>query len=127
MDLRECSICQFSEEILFELLLVVIDAFIRYLQDLWGTAVVLFQPIDLRLVVFRKIKNIPEIGTTPAVDGLCIITHYHQVPMRTRQVVEDLSLNPIGVLIFINQQMLNLLTEWQFVVMLTQQVQPVFQ
>ena len=64
MDLRNCPICQFSEEVLFKLLLVVIDAFICHLQDLWSTAVVLFQPIDLRLVVFREIKNIPEVGTT---------------------------------------------------------------
>ena len=105
----------------------MIDAQVRGIQDLGAASVILFKMINLSFVFFRKLEDVPEVSSPPAVDRLCVITDDHQVLMRLCQFFENPCLNVVGVLVFIHQDILQLFLERQPFAVFQKEFQPVFQ
>ena len=73
------------------------------LEDVPGRAVVLLE-LDHGGggVVLAEGQDVADVGTTPAVDGLVVVAHHHEVAVARGQQVGDLVLHVVGVLILVH-------------------------
>ena len=72
-------------------------------QDMARGAVVLLQLDGLAVFkVLLKVQDIGDVGATPAVNGLVIVAHDHEVLVLGGQQVGDLVLDVVGVLILVD-------------------------
>ena len=78
-------------------------------QHLWNRPVV---RLDFKSFRFRvtlcEIQDVLEVSSSPRVDRLGVIAYNHKVPMFFSKNVDHLGLHPVGVLIFINKNKLEL-------------------
>ena len=64
---------------------------------------------DLRVgVTFRKFEDVLEIGAPPRVNRLRVVAHHHDVAMFARQKIDQVGLDLIRILIFVDQDELKL-------------------
>ncbi len=85
------------------------DSGIRDPQNLRHAPVVHFDLKNLRVrITFRKFKNVFEIGPAPRVDRLRVVAHHHDVAVLARERVDEIRLDLVRVLIFIDQDELKL-------------------
>ncbi|MDC4225338.1 MAG: hypothetical protein MPW15_14145 [Candidatus Manganitrophus sp.] len=98
-----------GKEALRVLLLRLGDHGIGQIEDRLRRSVVLFELVNLRSwEILRKTQNVLEIGPAEGVDALGVIPHRHHPPVPAEQA-DDLPLDLVGILIFIDQEMLILL------------------
>ena len=72
-------------------------------QDMTRGAVVLLQLDGLAVFkVLLKVQDIGDVGATPAINGLIVIAHDHEVLVLGGQQVGDLVLDVVGVLILVD-------------------------
>ncbi len=91
-------------ELLFELTLVVLDGGVGKGEDRRCRSVVGLETEDVAaLVALRETQNIVEVGAAEGVDGLGIVTDDHDVALGPEHGVDDVGLEPIGVLVLVDQ------------------------
>ena len=74
-------------------------------EDMRGRAVILFQPHHLGLgPVVGEAQDVGHLGATPTVDALVVVTHHAQVLVPLGQGMHDAILQTVGVLVFVDQQ-----------------------
>ena len=72
-------------------------------QDMARGAVVLLQLNGLAVFeVLLKVQDVGDVGATPAVNGLVVVAHDHEVLVLGGQQVGDLVLDVVGVLILVD-------------------------
>ena len=72
-------------------------------QDVTRRAIVLLQLDGLAVFkVLLKVQDVGDVGATPAVNGLVIVAHDHEVLVLSGQQVGDFVLNVVGVLILVD-------------------------
>ena len=72
-------------------------------QDMARGAIVLLQLNGLAVFkVLLKVQDIGDVGATPAVNGLVIVAHDHEVLVLSGQQVGDFVLDVVGVLILVD-------------------------
>ena len=72
-------------------------------QDVAGRAVVLLELDHLGVrEILLEIEDVGDVGTAPAVDGLVVVAHNHEILILGRQQVGDLVLHVVGVLILVH-------------------------
>ena len=72
-------------------------------QDMTRGAVVLLQLDGLAVFkVLLKVQDIGDVGTTPAINGLVVVAHNHEVLVLGGQQVGDLVLDVVGVLVLVD-------------------------
>ena len=72
-------------------------------EDMTGGAIVLLELDDARLgIVLLEGEDVLDVGTAPAVDGLVVIAHDHEVLVLGREQVGDRVLDVVGVLILVH-------------------------
>ena len=82
---------------------------VRHFQNFRHTPVVHFDLKHLCIrVALRKFHNVLEVRAAPGVDRLRVVAHYHQVAMVAREQVHKVSLDFVGVLVFVHQNELKL-------------------
>ena len=92
-----------------ELLNVGSDRRIGYFQNLRDAAVIHLDLEHLRVrIALRKFENVLEIRATPRVDRLRIITHHHHVSVIATEQIDEVSLDFVRILVFIDQDELKL-------------------
>src|SRR6266536_4004469 len=92
-----------------ELLNICSDRRVRHLQDFWHTAVIHFDLEHLRIrITLRKFENVLEVRAAPGVDRLRVVANYHEVAMVMREQVDKISLDFVRVLVFIDENELEL-------------------
>ena len=88
---------------------IVFHQSIRAFQNSVGAAVVVFQTHGLCVrEVLCEVDDVFNFRATPAVDGLVVVTNHADVAMRLYQGFDQLKLNTVGVLVFVNLQMVKL-------------------
>ena len=88
---------------LLKLLGVACDAGVGDGKDFRNTAVIglEFQHGAIR-VPLGKIHDVAEVRPAPRIDALKIIAHHHQVAVLSREGVDPLGLDGVGVLVFVD-------------------------
>ena len=82
---------------------------VRDFEDLRHAAVVQLDLENLRVgIALRKSENVLEVRAPPGVDRLGIISHHHHVAMLSRERVDEIGLDFVRVLIFIDEDELEL-------------------
>ena len=77
------------------------------LQNVLRRAIVLLQPDDLGLgEVLLKLKNVADVGATPGVDRLILVSHGANIVVLARQHAHEFVLGAVGVLVLVDQQVL---------------------
>ena len=72
-------------------------------QDMARRAIVLLQLDGLAVFkVLLKVQDIGDVGATPAINGLVVVAHDHEVLVLGGQQVGDLVLDVVGVLILVD-------------------------
>ena len=72
-------------------------------QDMARGAVVLLQLNGLAVFkVLLKVQDIGNVGATPAINGLVVVAHDHEVLVLGGQQVGDLVLDVVGVLVLVD-------------------------
>ena len=72
-------------------------------QDVTRGAIVLLQLDGLAVFkVLLKVQDIGDVGATPAINGLVVVAHNHEVLVLGGQQVGDLVLDVVGVLILVD-------------------------
>ncbi|GBC83002.1 hypothetical protein HRbin10_02140 [bacterium HR10] len=93
-----------------ELPLVVADGGVGQSQDLWRAAIVRLQAVDARVrIALGELVDVAEIGPAPAVDRLAVVADDHDVAVPPGQPIHDLRLQTVRVLIFVHEDVLELL------------------
>ena len=93
-----------AEHILVNLSLILAYQAIGSLHDELCRAIVLLQLKEARtLIHLLEVEDIVDIGTTKAVDALCIVTHHAHTTMLIRQLQDNLLLGVVGVLVLVDQ------------------------
>ena len=88
---------------------VVVDNGIGSVQNNLRAAVVLLQFHQLGIgVILFKIKDILDIGTAPAINTLVGIAYYADVSVACGQQLRQQILRMVGILIFVNHQIIKL-------------------
>lgn len=72
-------------------------------QDVTRGAIVLLQLDGLAVFkVLLKVQDVGDVGATPAINGLVVVAHDHEVLVLGGQQVGDFVLDVVGVLIFVD-------------------------
>ena len=96
-----------AEDVLAYLSFVVMDKAIGRAHDILRRTIVLFQLEESRsLIHLLEIKNIVDIGTTKAVDALCVVAHHTDTLSLPSEQPDNLMLGIVGVLILIDENKL---------------------
>ena len=91
------------KQALFFTLRVVTHHGVGGAQDMTRGAVVLLQLDGLAVFkVLLKVQDIGDVGATPAINGLVVVTYDHEVLVLGGQQVGDLVLDVVGVLILVD-------------------------
>ena len=89
---------------------VVVDEVIRHLEDALRGAVVLLQLDDAQVgVIVAQLVQVRDARAAPCVNGLIVIAHHGECGTAARQQLDHLVLAIVGVLIFVDQQIAQLL------------------
>ena len=92
---------------LFLALAIVADDRVGGGQDGFGRAVVLLELEDARLgKVALEVQDVANVGAAPAVDRLVLVADHAQVRAAGRKRAHQQILHAVGVLVFVDQQML---------------------
>ncbi len=92
-------------QLLFLALAIVDDHGVRGLQDGLGRAVVLLQLEDARGgKVALELQDVADVGPAPSVDRLILVADHADVVLAGGQRAQQQVLHPVGVLIFVHQQ-----------------------
>ena len=92
-----------------KLLDVCRDRRVRHLQNLRDAPVIHLNLKHLRVrIAFRKFEDVLEVRSAPRVNRLRIVTHHHHVPVIASEQIDEVSLDFVRVLIFINENKLEL-------------------
>ncbi len=59
-------------------------------------------------ITFRKFENVLEIGAAPGVDRLRVVAYDHDVAMVVREEIDEIGLDLVRILIFVDQDELKL-------------------
>ena len=101
LDLLAVALCR--EQALVLALRVVAHHGVGGAQDVTRGAVVLLQLDGLAVFkVLLEVQDVGDIGAAPAVNGLVVVTHDHEVLVLGGQQVGDLVLDVVGVLILVD-------------------------
>ena len=85
------------------------DGRIGHRKDLGRAPVIRFNLEELRSgMPFGKTDDRGKVGPAPRIDALRIVSHHHDIAMRARQLIDQLSLHGIGVLVFVHKDELKL-------------------
>ena len=104
-DLRARSSLLTGEQGFGEFFLGIGDDGVGQLKNGLGRAVVFFQFDRSRpRILFRKAHDIVEIRAAKTVDRLGIIAHHHDVVVAASEQADNVGLQLVGVLIFVDQQ-----------------------
>ena len=104
-DVDRVTVAEFRPQGLVEQFLVVRDDVVGGLQDTDGRAVVLLELDHLERREFAgQFLQVVDVGATPAVDRLIVVTHGGKLGADAGQQLEQLVLAGIGILVFIDQQ-----------------------
>ncbi|MCY1537236.1 hypothetical protein D9M68_727250 [compost metagenome] len=96
-------------QIFRDLVLVITDNFIGYIQDALCTTVVLLQLDHFYIViVVLKLEDVLNCRTAEGVDTLCIITHHTDIFRYRSQHFYNFILCGIGILVLIDHYILEL-------------------
>ena len=77
------------------------------MQNVLRGAVILLQPDDFGLgEIALKFQDVADISAAPGIDALVFIAHHADVLLAARQQAHQFILRTVGVLILINQQIL---------------------
>ena len=80
-----------------------LDDDVGQVQDRLSAAVVFFQADDAGAgKELGKVDDVAEIGAAKGVYALRVVAHHHDVAVGVGQMVEDVGLDPVGVLVFID-------------------------
>ena len=102
---RQWPVGPHAGELLLELLEVAGDRGVGQREDLWRRAVVdgEREAAGLR-VTLLELEDVGEVGAAEPVDALGVVTDHAEVLMVLRQQVDDVALQPVGVLVLVDQQ-----------------------
>ena len=104
------AVAELAPELFLEDLRVGRDHVVGGLQDVAGRAVVLFERDDLELrIVLRQALQVVDGGAAPAVDALVVVTDRGEHRPRADQQPQQLVLLGVGVLVFVDQHVAQLL------------------
>ena len=88
----------------FQFRLVVLDDRIGCIDNVFCRAIILLQTIHGDLfVIFLKIQNVVDIGSTKSINALCIVAHNTNVLKLIRECTNNQVLRMIGVLVLVDQ------------------------
>ena len=94
---------------LAELLNVCGNRCVRHLQNFRNAPVIHFDLEHLRIrITLRKFENVLEVRAAPGVDRLRVVSHYHHIAVIAGEQIHQVSLNFVGVLVFIDKDELKL-------------------
>ncbi len=94
------------------LLHVAPDRGVGQLEDLGTGAVVDLQLVDLRLgEAPRELQDVAEVRAAEGVDALGVVAHHRQVAVLRRAELDDLALQQAGILILVDQHVLEAIGE----------------
>ncbi len=101
---RRLSVVADRVELLLELTLVVLDGGVGEGEDRRRRPVVGLEAEDLAaLVALGEAQDVVEVGAAEGVDGLGIVTDDHDVALGSEHGVDDVGLEPVGVLVLVDQ------------------------
>ena len=77
---------------------------------MFGAAIVLLHADDLGVgKVLLEVEDVGDVGAAKAVDGLVVVTDHCQVAVLRGQHPQQLVLRPVGVLVLVDHDVLELL------------------
>src|SRR6202012_1648363 len=86
----------FRKYVLLQLLLIIGDNAISYVDDILGGAIVLLQLKYFQVgIILFKIEDVLDIGPTEGIDTLGIIAHYTDIFVNRRQLFHNQVLRKI--------------------------------
>ena len=81
------------------------DHAVRPVEDLFRRTVVRFEPDHFRVgPVLFEVEDVRDLGAAPPVDRLVVVADHAEVTVRKRQSLDDPVLAQVGVLILIDQE-----------------------
>ena len=99
------AVVRAGEQLLLLAVLVVRDDGVGRGQHVAHAAVVLFQLHRVRVrVVLLELQDVADVGATPAVDGLVVVAHHHDVLVLRGQKPRDGVLGVVRVLVFVHHE-----------------------
>ena len=102
---RQRPVGPHAGQLLLELLQVAGDGGVGQREDLRRGAVVDGQrEAARRRVALLELEDVGEVGAAEAVDALGVVAHHAEVLVVRRQQVDDVALQPVGVLVLVDQQ-----------------------
>ena len=101
-DLFAAVVC--GPELLGVTVRVLFDHCLGRLEDVAAGTVILLQfEYPATGIIPLKLQDVADIGATPAVDGLVVIPDHADVVITIGQLMDNLILHPVGVLVFVDQ------------------------
>ena len=93
------------KKVFFHLVAVILYDMIRSLYDRLGRSIIFFEiDNDGFRIVSTKRENILDIRSTPRINSLPIIANHTDITSFTRENMDDLILETIRILIFIDHE-----------------------
>ena len=97
-------------QVFFELARVAFDRRIGHVENSGDTAVIRLDAVGLRTrIAVGKFEDVFEIRPAPRIDRLRVVTDHHDVPVLRPEHVHQLGLHEVGILVFVDQHMTELL------------------
>ena len=97
-------------ERLLELMVVVANREVRESEDLGRRAVVDLELVGLAvLVAVGKLQDVAIVGAPEGIDALAVVAHHRQVAVTVGEHVDDLRLDVVGVVVFVDEDVLEAL------------------
>ncbi len=98
-----------GRELLGELFDIRRDGRVGHVENLRRAAVVRLDLVNDRAgMPLRKVDDVAKVRAAPRVDALRIVTHDHDVAAARREQLDQVALDLVGVLVFIDQYELEL-------------------
>ena len=110
IQLNQLTVCSFGPQFLAEPIGVLVDHGICGFKNVASRTVVLFEADNPGVgKILLQLMHILNPGTTPAINGLIVITHCSDLLVLLRQQFEPAVLDGVTILEFINQDVLEAL------------------
>ena len=114
-----------AEHILVNLAGVLANQTVCRLHDKLRRTIVLLQFEELRIgILLLKIQDIVDVGTTEAIDALCVVAHHTDTTSLLCQLQHDFLLSEVRILVLVDQDVLETLYVFLAYILMVLEQQP---